>query len=176
MLKRCGKCKEEKPKRQFYINRQKPDGRQSKCKACQKLYHNHSWYKRNRERVIQKMKDRKLRIRRSNYKKILDIYFSFGCIDCGTKDARVLEFDHVRGRKKRTKSSRNGGVAYMVRDGYKWSSIKKEIDKCEVRCRNCHQIRTREQFLHHQDLIDILQEYQGKMELSAGNECYRCTN
>tara|TARA_R100000329_G_scaffold136705_1_gene117508 strand:+ start:219 stop:749 length:531 start_codon:yes stop_codon:yes gene_type:complete len=176
MLKRCGTCKEEKPKRQFYINRQKPDGRQSKCKECQKLYHNNSWYIKNRESVIKKMRARKLRIRRINYKKILEIYFSDGCVDCGTKDARVLEFDHVRGKKKHVKSSRGAGIAYLVRDGYKWSTIKKEIDKCDVRCRNCHQIRTREQFLHHQDVMDILQEYQEKMELSSGNDRYRCSN
>ena len=37
------------------------------------------------------------------------------------------------------------GVSYMIRHGYKWKTVKEEIDKCEVRCRNCHKERTWEQ-------------------------------
>ena len=30
----------------------------------------------------------------------------------------------------------------MIHDGYSWSNILKEIDKCECRCANCHRIKT----------------------------------
>ena len=33
-------------------------------------------------------------------------------------------------------------VGYMVSAGFAWSTIEQEIDKCEVRCANCHRRRT----------------------------------
>ncbi len=57
-----------------------------------------------------------------------------GCKDCGWKEhAEALDFDHVRGEKKFTVSSRA------------WWSIERlaeEVVKCEVVCANCHRIRT----------------------------------
>ena len=59
------------------------------------------------------------------------------CKDCGTKDIRVLEFDHVRGEKRLA-------ISEMTSHGYGIKSIKEEIRKCEVRCGNCHRIVTQE--------------------------------
>jgi hypothetical protein len=59
------------------------------------------------------------------------------CVDCGETDPVVLEFDHVRGKKKFNIS----GNAYAKSD----QELEKEIAKCEVRCRNCHVKR------HHRD-------------------------
>jgi hypothetical protein len=56
------------------------------------------------------------------------------CVDCGEVDTRVLEFDHVRGRK-------SAAISFLVRIGYPWQRIVKEIAKCEVRCANCHRLR-----------------------------------
>ncbi|WP_413319571.1 hypothetical protein AA0Z99_03710 [Agrococcus sp. 1P02AA] len=61
--------------------------------------------------------------------------FSKGCVDCGRSDIRVLEFDHVRGVKV-------ASVGSMVRRGRALVVIRAEIEKCEVRCRNCHGIAT----------------------------------
>jgi len=36
-VKRCGKCKLEKPAAEFYISKNAPDGLQAYCKACQKV-------------------------------------------------------------------------------------------------------------------------------------------
>lgn len=60
---------------------------------------------------------------------ILDSEYARGCVDCGEKDFDVLEFDHVRGEK-------SGTVAQFMRSGP--SRLYAEIDKCEVRCANCH--------------------------------------
>jgi hypothetical protein len=54
------------------------------------------------------------------------------CLDCGTTDTRVLEFDHVRGEKL----FNIGGI----RKGMK--ALEEEIAKCDVVCANCHRIRT----------------------------------
>lgn len=58
------------------------------------------------------------------------------CVDCGEKDTRVLDFDHVRGKKIKN-------VSDMVKSGNcSWNRIKNEIDKCQVRCANCHRKKT----------------------------------
>jgi hypothetical protein len=59
------------------------------------------------------------------------------CVDCNNSDIRVLEFDHVKGTKL-------FNVSYMVTKAYKLELIKSEIEKCEIRCSNCHRIITHE--------------------------------
>lgn len=51
---------------------------------------------------------------------------------------RVLEFDHVRG-------SKIDAVTRLLSKRLCWPSIEAEIAKCEVRCANCHRIKTSEQ-------------------------------
>ncbi len=58
-------------------------------------------------------------------------------MDCGHDDIRVLEFDHIHGRKKRS-------ISRMLSIDCPWSTIQAEINKCEVRCANCHRIKTNE--------------------------------
>ena len=60
------------------------------------------------------------------------------CVDCGEGNPVVLEFDHVRGAKKKE-------LSRMWTTGYALETIKEEIEKCEVRCRNCHAIKTAKQ-------------------------------
>jgi len=58
------------------------------------------------------------------------------CADCGESDVCVLEFDHVRGEK-------HGAISNMVRTGTSLETLKSEVEKCEVRCANCHRRKTR---------------------------------
>jgi len=60
------------------------------------------------------------------------------CADCGESDIVVLEFDHQRDKV--------ADVSLLARDGYSLDKIKREIDKCEVVCANCHRRRTAKQF------------------------------
>ena len=60
---------------------------------------------------------------------------SHPCVDCGQSNPTVLEFHHVRGKKKKE-------VTRLVRDGYSLKVIQKEISKCDVVCANCHKLRT----------------------------------
>jgi hypothetical protein len=57
------------------------------------------------------------------------------CVDCGEADPVVLEFDHVRGQKRKVMST-------LVAEGYSLKAIKEEIAKCDVVCANCHRRRT----------------------------------
>lgn len=58
-----------------------------------------------------------------------------GCIDCGyAAHAVALQFDHIGDKRM--------NVSDMIRSDYGWETIKAEIDKCEVRCANCHSVVT----------------------------------
>ena len=98
------------------------------------------------KRIAQNKRKRALK----HFKRILNRYFIKGCRVCGNMDVRVLEFDHIKGSK--TKTDKTEGVMKLVRDGYSWKKIQKEINKCEVLCRNCHKIRTYKQFNYWKDL------------------------
>lgn len=53
------------------------------------------------------------------------------CVDCGEDDPVVLDFDHVRGVKV-------CDISRMAHAGYRTWRIMEEIEKCEIRCANCH--------------------------------------
>jgi hypothetical protein len=55
------------------------------------------------------------------------------CEDCGETDIRTLEFDH-RGEKSFT-------ICDAIWGGVSLSMLAVEIDKCTVRCANCHRRR-----------------------------------
>jgi hypothetical protein len=52
-------------------------------------------------------------------------------VDCGERDFRVLQFDHVNGEKV-------AAVSTMLHNGASWKRLMAEVQKCEVRCANCH--------------------------------------
>jgi predicted transcriptional regulator len=70
-----------------------------------------------------------------NRKVVLDYLETHSCVDCGITDVRVLEFDHVRGTKIDC-------VSVGVKDSWSVEKLIEEINKCEVRCANCHKIMT----------------------------------
>mgnify|MGYP003152885164 CR=1 FL=1 len=56
------------------------------------------------------------------------------CIDCGESNPLVLEFDHVK--------DKSHNISDMTNGAYSIEAIKKEMRKCEIRCANCHRIKT----------------------------------
>lgn len=66
------------------------------------------------------------------------------CVDCGNCDSRVLEFDHVRGDKI-------GNISIISRNKSSFEELIKEIEKCEIRCCNCHRIATLERLYKNQE-------------------------
>ena len=73
---------------------------------------------------------------RTKLKLLILTYLSdHSCIDCGEDDPIVLEFDHVRGTKIKA-------VSALVNDCRDWKDISIEIEKCDVRCANCHKRKT----------------------------------
>jgi hypothetical protein len=108
------------------------------------------WHARNRERLrVERLERRhndpkyKAQVarwmaakRERVYEKVNAIKIESGCVDCGYDTNPVaLQFDHVRGEKITE-------VGRLVRDRAPWERIAAEIEKCEVRCANCHSIKT----------------------------------
>ena len=59
-----------------------------------------------------------------------------GCIDCGYNAHSVaLDFDHVEPSKKLFSISSEIGR-------HSWDEIMEEVEKCEIRCSNCHRVKT----------------------------------
>lgn len=56
------------------------------------------------------------------------------CVDCGESDPIVLEFDH------RDPSTKRFPITQITR--YSLEETKEEIEKCDVRCANCHRKKT----------------------------------
>jgi hypothetical protein len=56
------------------------------------------------------------------------------CTDCGIADPLVLEFDHIGLKRK--------SVMTMAWEGYGQETIQIEMNKCDIRCANCHRRKT----------------------------------
>lgn len=74
-------------------------------------------------------------LRKRNYTFIENYLKTHSCVDCSESDYVVLEFDHVRGKKK-------DNISRMVY-GSSIKSLEEEISKCDVRCANCHRRKTK---------------------------------
>lgn len=81
-----------------------------------------------------KSKDQVYKRREVRYKMIFDFLSNNPCIDCGESDPLMLSFDHI--------SDKSADVCRMVSNGGKIEAINAEMDKCVVRCHNCHAKRT----------------------------------
>ena len=128
-MKKCSKCKKPKQLSEFYKSKSRKDGHQVWCKKCA-VRERIAYYKTHRDQELKRNKAWK----RSRIKQMWNYLKEHSCVDCGEKDYIVLEFDHVRGNKI-------NAVTTLVRDGRPWSIVEQEIEKCEVRCANCHRRR-----------------------------------
>lgn len=91
------------------------------------------FYEKHKERIKADRIERK-KIASLRGKTYIQNYLkSHPCIDCGESNTVILEFDHVRGKKR---------SALFAMHHYSIKSIQEEIDKCDVRCVNCHRIAT----------------------------------
>jgi len=118
----CIKCGKEKSIDDFY-DRHKTNSvagrKKSVCKICQI------------ETTVASNKTR----RKQHYDRIVEIKLRRGCIDCGfNSHAAALHFDHKHRAEKR----------FIIAQSllYSWKTILKEIAKCDIRCANCHAIKT----------------------------------
>src|SRR5882672_11480245 len=134
-MRACTKCGEVKPLDAFPPVRRGEPKLQSWCRDCF-AEANARNYQANRERERTRIYKYIAGRRAEVGQKIIEYLREHPCVDCGERDIVVLEFDHV-GEKVADISVYAGG-------GRTWERVKAEIEKCEVRCANCHRRKTRE--------------------------------
>lgn len=135
MKKRCYTCGKKKSLTEFSWSNKSKNLKNNRCKECQKeLSHKH--YLNNKENYL----DSQRNSRERNKRFIFDYLKSKLCIDCGNDNPIVLDFDHTDPSKKLF------NISDGVSDKYSIENIKLEIEKCEIRCRNCHQIKTAKEY------------------------------
>ncbi len=134
-MKQCSKCKKEQPLHEFSFKIKAIRLRQSQCKKCTRLLiKNH--YNTNKQYYLLKARKRN-KIVRDKINDFLCQYLSKNpCVDCGERDIRVLEFDH-KGTAIKIKA-----VSSLARIQRPLHELQIEIDKCDVRCANCHRRKT----------------------------------
>jgi len=104
------------------------------CKTCVKLYDQ----QRQATDEYKADKCQKQAVtRRRNRKFVCDFLQDKECIDCGEKRVPCLQFDH------QDEVDKSFNISNMSTRSI--ATIKKEIAKCEIRCANCHSIRTAQQ-------------------------------
>jgi hypothetical protein len=133
-MKTCNHCGEIKPDYEFSWRYKYLGIRAPTCKQCKAKFDS-NYYQKRSAKHYQKVNENRS-VRRNEAREFVWEYLrNHPCVDCGGSDPLLLEFDHVRGEKRKT-------VSEMVGQGYKIASIQKEIDKCEVRCVSCHRRKT----------------------------------
>ena len=144
--KRCTFCHEIKSHDEFNLRRGARDGRQDRCRDCCR-----AWYVLNRDVHKQRVAVRNELTLQSYRRQLAEYFATHPCVDCGESDLRVLEFDHREGVVKIAE------VTLLVNSLVAWERVLAEIEKCDVRCANCHRRRTAERGSHWRHLF-MLQE------------------
>jgi len=138
--KKCPGCKNVQDINQFEFKDKYKIGRSSWCRTCNREYKK-KHYLKNKDRYVSAAEicnnKRRLVIRKA----ILDYLKDHPCVDCGESDPVVLEFDHRDPTQKVAAISKLRGNRCDLD-----TIIKKEIEKCDVRCANCHRRKTAKQF------------------------------
>lgn len=138
MTRVCARCHGEQPIEAFPIKIKARGTRRSYCLPCCREY-GREHYTKNKAAYLGRTRTRHARIRRDHRAFIFEYLTSHPCVDCGTSDRVVLEFDHRDPANKTTE------VGRLIHSGSK-IKLHAEIAKCDVRCGNCHRRKTLLQF------------------------------
>jgi len=134
----CARCHQAKPLSEFPIKNAVRGTYRSYCQPCRSDY-GKEHYRKNVAGYIARSKVRAPIDRQRNREFIAGYLSTHPCVDCGEADPVVLEFDH---RDPNTKANGVGRLVHTTT----LPAVRVEIEKCDVRCGNCHRIRTATQF------------------------------
>lgn len=137
-LRTCRVCGVPQPLSEFALKDPSTGARATKCRSCQRAYAK-AHYRKNRQRYLDKARARN-DVRREAFASFLLAYLrEHPCVDCGETDPTTLDFDHRDGAEK------VATINALIR-AQQWPALLTEIEKCDVRCANCHRRRTAAQF------------------------------
>jgi hypothetical protein len=134
----CARCHVGKPLAEFLIKNASTGARVSYCTPCRHEY-SREHYQKNVAAYVAKAKRQAAIDRPLNRAYVLAFLATHPCVDCGERDPVVLEFDHRDPAAKRSEVGRLIHSSTINR-------VREEIERCDVRCGNCHRIRTARQF------------------------------
>ncbi len=123
----CCTCQRDVPLSLFNRRAAARDGLQSRCRDCASV-----WYQENRSAHVANVRRRNDRVRAELHQLLAAYLAEHPCVDCGERDIRCLEFDH------RDPTTKLYEISQLLRLTLSRSRMLAEIDKCDVRCANCH--------------------------------------
>ena len=158
MMKTCTKCKIAKPIEDFRFRYKNKGDRAPWCRSCFAAFERERWQSDpdRRSSVKQHSKERRVR----NQRFVYDYLKDHPCVDCGENDPIVLEFDH------KDRSVKAFHVSDISRRAYSLATIIAEIEKCDIRCANCHRRKTATQLGWHKGLESGCDESNTGLSLS----------
>ena len=142
----CTRCNELKDPSEYtiawkrHLPNPRPDGYlPSMCKSCTVDY-KREYSKTHPDKVSSHNKKRKKKTKIRNLRYVFEYFKTHPCVDCGETNPVVLEFDHKNPNNKTIEVSKLiMGVAGL-------DTLQTEMDKCDVRCANCHRVKTSKQY------------------------------
>lgn len=163
--KMCSHCKTRKSLTSFNkkrSNRGVVGNTQPYCRPCQSERQK-TYYRKNTKAQLQRMYKNRRKRKKEIHAFLAKYFAKHTCVDCAKKklrikkllsgkvpnstikqvikvmdsDIRNLTFDHLHTRGKKAYT-----IADMIRDIDPIKKIEKEIQKCVVRCQNCHNVIT----------------------------------
>src|SRR5579872_4451692 len=99
MKKICPGCGEERDAELDFSWKYKDRGiRNTRCRFCQSQV-SKQHYKNNKQSYVDRARARDPLVTEDNRKQLAEYLSCHPCTDCGEADMRMLDFDHVRGKK-----------------------------------------------------------------------------
>ena len=161
--KKCNRCKKVKRTTSFYPKKRSyGESLQPYCKPCHSAYQKEYYLKNSKAQLERMYKNRRIR-KKKIHNFLSNHFFTNTCVDCAKKkkkvmallknkvdkrtidqvisvydsDVRNFTFDHLY-----TRGKKEYNISDMIRDIQPISKIQKELQKCVVRCHNCHDVIT----------------------------------
>jgi hypothetical protein len=119
---------------------------QTWCRDCFAAY-GREYYQKNRDAQKARLLRNVAATRSENRRRIIEYLATHPCVDCGETDIVVLEFDHL--------NDKVADVSAYASGGRTWTRIQAEIDKCQVRCANCHRRKTRATSFPRREAVEL---------------------
>jgi hypothetical protein len=135
---KCSACRVNKPAGSFSFADQQRGLLNSYCRPCHAAYRR-AHYLANKSDYVRRAVAQVRGRRDQNRREVVRYLATRGCMDCGNANPVLLEFDHRDPREKLMNVGRMIGSK-------RWPRVLAEIEKCDVRCANCHRRRTARQF------------------------------
>lgn len=135
---RCSICGLIKPAARFSFADSSRGLLNSNCRECHAAYRR-AHYLAHKADYVRRAIAQVRRRREENRREIRAYLATHPCVDCGNANILVLEFDH---RDPALKLTEIGRMMVSTR----WPRVRAEIEKCDVRCVNCHRRKSAGQF------------------------------